>query len=142
MPASCTGSCTAGLRVDTGLYKVVYFAFGFEAINSAADRQVVMERVLNWLKPLQPSLYLPLVLAQPAAAGTFWADRYQLRPGECTTLHWSVANVQAVFLDDVPVTGQGTRVVCPTVATAYVLRVIRASVTVDYRLMITVVDGD
>ena len=142
MPASCTGSCAAGLRVDTGLYKVVHFAFGFEAINSATDRQVVMERVLNWLKPLQPSLYLPLVLAQPAAAGTFWADRYQLGPGECTTLHWSVTDAQAVHLDGVGVPAQGSRVVCPTVTTAYVLRVIRASVTLDYRLMITVVDGD
>ena len=51
-----------GLRVDTGIYKVVYFAFGFEAINSAADRQVVMERVLNWLKVNLPvKLYLPLI---------------------------------------------------------------------------------
>ena len=61
----CTGSCTAGLRVDTGKYRVVYFAFGFEAINSATDRNAVMERVLNWLKPTQRRLYLPLIFAQP-----------------------------------------------------------------------------
>jgi hypothetical protein len=41
-------SGTGAIRVDTGTYKVVYFAFGFEAINSAADRQLVMERVLDW----------------------------------------------------------------------------------------------
>ena len=61
-PEGNIGSGTAGLRVDTGKYKVVYFAFGFEAINSAADRQVVMERVLNWLKINPPvKLYLPLI---------------------------------------------------------------------------------
>ncbi len=41
-------SGTGAIRVDTGTYKVVYFAFGFEAINSATNRQVVMERVLDW----------------------------------------------------------------------------------------------
>jgi hypothetical protein len=31
------------------MYKVVYFAFGFEAINSATDRNTVMDRVIGWL---------------------------------------------------------------------------------------------
>ncbi len=55
-PAGIISSGTAGLRVDTGTYKVVFFAFGFEGINSAADRQEVMRRVLVWLAPglLQP----------------------------------------------------------------------------------------
>jgi hypothetical protein len=47
-PQSPISSDSGGIRVDTGTYKVVYFAFGFEAINSAADRQLVMERVLDW----------------------------------------------------------------------------------------------
>ena len=45
-------SGTGAIRMDGGTYKVVYFAFGFEAINSAADRQLVMERVLDWTWPL------------------------------------------------------------------------------------------
>jgi internalin A len=49
---SVESSGSGALRVDTGTYKVVYFAFGFEAINSAADRATVMERVLNWLAPV------------------------------------------------------------------------------------------
>ncbi len=53
--ASIASSGTAGLRVDTGTYKVVYFAFGFEAINSRADRAVVMERVLTWLGVALPA---------------------------------------------------------------------------------------
>ena len=37
------------LRVDTGTYKVVYFGFGFEGINSRTARDNVMKRVLDWL---------------------------------------------------------------------------------------------
>ena len=48
-PAPPIDPYTAGLRVDTGVYKVVYFAFGFEAINSAAHRAEMMGRVLSWL---------------------------------------------------------------------------------------------
>jgi len=39
----------AAVRVDTGTYKVVYFAFGFEAINSSSDRNEVMRRVVTLL---------------------------------------------------------------------------------------------
>lgn len=42
-------SGTAGLTVDTGVYKLVYFAFGFEAIATEYDRTGVMARVLDWL---------------------------------------------------------------------------------------------
>ena len=41
----CSG--TAALRVDTGVYKLVYFAFGFEAINSSEMRDEVMQHVLS-----------------------------------------------------------------------------------------------
>jgi len=43
--------CEAALRVDTGTYKLVYFGFGFEGIDSQADRDEVMTRVLHWLDP-------------------------------------------------------------------------------------------
>ncbi|MGC9394130.1 MAG: carboxypeptidase regulatory-like domain-containing protein, partial [Anaerolineae bacterium] len=39
-------------------YRVVYFAFGFEGINTAANRQQVMAYVLNYLQPCPlPPLY-------------------------------------------------------------------------------------
>ena len=44
----------AGLRY-AGTYKVVYFSFGFEAINSAATRNTVMTKVLSWLQGTTPS---------------------------------------------------------------------------------------
>ena len=58
-PAGCNGSSAAGLRVDTGQYKVIYFAFGFEAINDASDRNVVMARVLTWWRSLGTSSTCP-----------------------------------------------------------------------------------
>ena len=39
----------AALRVDTGTYKLVYLAFGFEAIDSRSMREEVMRRVLGTL---------------------------------------------------------------------------------------------
>ena len=48
------GSGTAGLRVDTGVYKVVYFAFGFEAISTAANRSGLMQKVLSWFGNATP----------------------------------------------------------------------------------------
>jgi len=36
------------IKVDTGVYKVVYFAFGYEAIDNADDRALAMQRILDW----------------------------------------------------------------------------------------------
>ena len=44
----------AALRVDTGTYKVVYFGFGFEGINSQTDSDNVMKRTLDWLIERSP----------------------------------------------------------------------------------------
>ena len=46
-------------------------------------------------------------LQRPAS---FWADRYLLGPGECTTLHWSVADAQAVYLDEDGSAGAGVAI--------------------------------
>ncbi len=37
------------IRTDTGTYEVIYFAFGFEAINDEADRNEVMDNVIREL---------------------------------------------------------------------------------------------
>ncbi len=50
-----TGDGCGAIRVNTGTYKVVYFAFGFEGINTTQDRITVMRRVLDWLN-VRPSL--------------------------------------------------------------------------------------
>ena len=52
-----SSSGTAALRIDTGTYRVVYFAFGFEAINSSADRDFVMNRIISrWIDAIPPEV--------------------------------------------------------------------------------------
>jgi len=48
-PQGVVSSGTAAIRVDTGTYKAVYFAFGFEGIDEEEDRNAVMEAVVAWL---------------------------------------------------------------------------------------------
>jgi hypothetical protein len=38
-----------GIMADTGVHRVVYLAFGFEAINNATDRAALMEGIINFL---------------------------------------------------------------------------------------------
>ena len=138
-PEANIGSGTAALRVDTGKYQAVFFAFGFEAINSAADRTAVMARVLDWLRvSATNTLYLPLVVA--ASGDSFWADETRLALGYCTSIHWAATGAQAVYLNGEGVPGQGTRQVCPMETTTYVLTVVRATATRELPLTIEVVD--
>jgi len=44
-----SSSHSGGIKVDTGVYKEVYFGFGFEAISNHNDRTIVMDRVLSWV---------------------------------------------------------------------------------------------
>jgi hypothetical protein len=61
------------VRADTGTYKVIYLAFGFEAIDNATDRHEVIQRSLDWLLlPPQPAGWVdpdsPLLLEKGAGA--------------------------------------------------------------------------
>ena len=49
-PKGIISSGSAALRVDTGVYKVVYFAFGLEAIDNSADRNIIMRKIVHWLQ--------------------------------------------------------------------------------------------
>jgi hypothetical protein len=37
------------VRADTGIYKVIYLSFGFEAIDNAFDRRAVIQQGMDWL---------------------------------------------------------------------------------------------
>jgi hypothetical protein len=54
----------------------------------------------------------------------FWAERYTLLPGGCTTLHWDVQNVREVYLDEQGVPGVGAKQVCPSGVQFYTLRAV------------------
>jgi len=59
-PNAVTSSGTGGLTFENGTYKVVYFAFGFEAIADADTRTDVMKRVLDWLQGYPKITHTPL----------------------------------------------------------------------------------
>jgi len=44
-----TAGRNGGIMADTGVYRVVYLSFGFEAINNAADRAALMEGIIGFL---------------------------------------------------------------------------------------------
>lgn len=53
------GSGTAGLTYD-GAYKLVYFAFGFEAVDDGMTRGALMGRILDWLQGYPEIAHTPL----------------------------------------------------------------------------------
>jgi hypothetical protein len=70
-------------------HRAVYFAFGFEGINNAADRRAVMQRVLNYLAPCSLST-LPYDFALQST-GIRFGER-----GESVTHTVTIANVGAL----------------------------------------------
>jgi len=44
----------AAFTVSTGIYRTVFFAFGFEAIDNAADRELLMERIMDYFQGPSP----------------------------------------------------------------------------------------
>jgi len=68
-----------GIKTDTGTYRVVYFSFGFEGINTMWDRAEVMNRTINWLATggtytLPDLTFDPINLDYQAAPGTIISD--------------------------------------------------------------------
>jgi heat shock protein HslJ len=83
---------------------------------------------------------VPQPTATPTAQISFTADRTTINQGECTTIRWSVENVQAVWVypqgqpyQNFPRTGQGSEQVCPPVTTTYEMRVLMRDGTVQTR---------
>ncbi len=82
----------------------------------------------------------PPPTATPVPEISFRADRTNINQGECTTLRWSVQNIQAVWVypqgerfESFPRTGQGSEQVCPTTTTTYEMRVLHRDGTVVFR---------
>jgi len=70
-----SSSGTAALRIDTGIYRIVYFAFGFEAINSSADRDVVMNRIISrWIDAIPPEVSDIVPINNTNVSGIQWIN--------------------------------------------------------------------
>ncbi len=81
--------------------------------------------------PTPTPLPLPLPSETPLPEISFWADQTTIDAGQCTTLRWSVNNVQAVWVypkgqdyEDFPRAGQGSEQVCLTTTTTFEMRVL------------------
>ncbi len=90
------GAGYGALRVDTGTYRVVYFGFGFEAINSAQDRATVMYRVLNWLldDSVEPSVVFSTTPTSGAAPLTVVMMGMVVGLSEPYTVTWDFGDGQ------------------------------------------------
>ena len=82
----------------------------------------------------------PQPTATPSAQMSLTADRTSINQGECTTIRWSVENVQAVWVypqgqpyQQFPRVGQGSEQVCPPVTTTYEMRVQMRDGSVQFR---------
>jgi hypothetical protein len=83
------GSQVAANRADTGVYKLVYFGFGYEAIDNARDRALVMHRILNWLNGVagvDEPLFRPVLAVYPNPIQGSASLRFTLPADEHATL--------------------------------------------------------
>lgn len=79
------------LKADTGTYRVVYMAFGYEAINNATDRRTAMQRIMNWLT------YGPVA-----------ADALAPAPGAWLTSAPNPASARTTLKFNLPVAGEAS----------------------------------
>ncbi len=91
---------------------------------------------------------VPPPTATPAPEISFGADRTNINEGECTTLRWSVQNIQAVWVypqgerfESFPRSGQGSEQVCPTTTTTYEMRVLLRDGSIIFRQVTVNVAG-
>lgn len=77
-----------------GAHRVAYFAFGIEAIDTAADRALTVARSLEWLVPVWPDIEQPAVtVTSPNGGEMLW-------PGLPVALTWlATDNVEVTSVD-------------------------------------------
>lgn len=115
----------------------------FVAASNAADVPVIAAPpppVVIVPTPAPTPTPRPQPTATPSAQISFTADRTTINQGECTTIRWSVENVQAVWVypqgqpyQQFPRVGQGSEQVCPPVTTTYEMRVQLRDGSVQFR---------
>jgi Tfp pilus assembly protein PilN len=85
----------------------------------------------------------PTPIPPGAAQISFWAGRESIEEGECTTLHWDVEYVKAVYLEGEGVPGHDMQQVCPSHTKTYTLRVVKMDDTVEVRhITITITETE
>jgi heat shock protein HslJ len=115
----------------------------FVAASNAADVPIIASPappVVIVPTPAPTPTPRPQPTATPSAQMSLTADRTTITQGECTTIRWSVENVQAVWVypqgqpfQNHPQVGQGSQQVCPAVTTTYEMRVQMRDGSVQFR---------
>ncbi len=91
---------------------------------SAESRYVSCNVDIRDLEPVEaPPTPTPLPTEPPTPEYRFEPAAATIRAGECVTLKWATANVQAVYFEGEGVRGTDSRQVCPGETTTYRLRV-------------------
>ena len=80
-------------------------------------------RVPFQLATSAPATTAPVGTATPTNPN-LRADKTFLKPGECTTIRWDVANVSQVYFEGQPTVGSSSQQVCPTTSSTYTLLVV------------------
>ncbi len=83
----------------------------------------------------------PTSTPTPTPHIAFWADATTVQAGNCTTIHWETANVQAVFFDGVGTPGIGSHQTCPCVSESHTLDVLLRNGNHDVRTVTIQVNG-
>ncbi len=98
------------------------------------DINVDVDTVPILATPVPPPTPVPTAVPTPSGPTIeFWADRTNLNPGECTTIHWRTALIRAVYFDGMGVVGVEDRVVCPGSTQTFTLRVIKQDNAIEER---------
>ena len=77
----------------------------------------------------------------PGVVIDFWVDNNNIAAGTCTTLRWHVANANAVHLDGAGVVGDGSKQICPSSTTVYVLHVAHDAGATEKKVTVKVSGG-
>lgn len=130
------GQCT-NVRWDVDGVNAVFFVNGGNVMGKGGhDLQTVCPpftqtfelRVVTLYDQTQ-SFFITINVASapppPPFTINFWADRTEIRRGECTTLRWDVQGVRAVYYQDQGVAGVSSNQECPGSDRTYRLRVVR-----------------
>lgn len=90
--------------------------------------------------PIQPTLTATLLPPTREPEVRFSINETLIERGRCTTLYWEVENVDAVYLDEVGVSGTGFQEVCPDQAQTYTLRAVANQEDISKSILLDVVE--
>lgn len=100
------------------------------------EREEVALIQLSWRQ-----IGVPTPTPSPAAQISFTATPMQVTVGGCSNIAWAVQNAQAVYYENQPVEGTGTRTECLTATRIFTLRVVKPDNTEEIRTVTVTVAG-